>query len=537
MLQETELEKTPLTIQLDALTKQIIVIAMVALAVSIVVGWVRGQTLDVLFLTAVAFAIAAIPDRSASGRHLPVGDRHHHVRRGERHRQAAAIGGDAGCHVGHQLRQDRHAHAEPDDRGRDVAGRPAPDGLGRGLRPPRARLPTSVAWQRWTLNPTCCRWRWHQAAVARDGGLVGDPTEGALVVLAAKGGIDAAETRKEFPRVAEVPFDAAYKLMATFHEMTDTDGRKVIRCFVKGAPDQLLARAANALTAESKLESVDSVRDRFLAYNTWLGEKELRVMGLARRDFPSDTFDRSAPDLYSLTSGSDLTLLALVGVVDPPRPEARAANAEAHAAGIQVRMITGDHAVTAGAIAGQLGIRGKAITGAEFGAMSDEEAGKQINDIGVIARVTPEHKVRLIEVLERARHVTSITGDGVNDAPAPKKADIGVAMGITGSDVSKEAAVMILTDDNFATIVKAVELGRALYESLVKYIRFQMARLFSFIRVFLGASLFCIVSGIPFLPLQTLYINFTIDLFLAIGIWPRGGRAWVDAASTAGGRR
>ena len=239
-------------------------------------------------------------------------------------------------------------------------------------------------------------------------------------------------------------------------------------------------------------------------------------MALARRDFPPETFDPSAPDLLPLVS--DLTLLALVGIVDPPRPEARAAIAEAHAAGIQVRMITGDHAVTAGAIAGQLGIRGRAITGAEFGAMSDEEAGRQINDIGVIARVTPEHKVRLIDVLKRAGHVTSMTGDGVNDAPALKKADIGVAMGITGTDVSKEAAVMILTDDNFATIVKAVELGRALYDSLVKYIRFQMARLFSFILVFLGASLFNIVSGIPFLPLQTLYINFTIDLFLAIGI-------------------
>ena len=150
--------------------------------------------------------------------------------------------------------------------------------------------------------------------------------------------------------------------------------------------------------------------------------------------------------------------------------------------------------------------------------MSDEEAGKQINDIGVIARVTPEHKVRLIEVLKRAGHVTSMTGDGVNDAPALKKADIGVAMGITGTDVSKEAAVMILTDDNFATIVRAVELGRELYDSLVKYIRFQMARLFGFILLFLGASLFNVVSGIPFLPLQTLYINFTVDLFLAIGI-------------------
>jgi Ca2+-transporting ATPase len=336
------------------------------------------------------------------------------------------------------------------------------------------------------------------------------------VVLAAKGGIDAVETRKEFPRLAEVPFDAAYKLMATFHTMTGADGRPVVRCFVKGAPDQLLARSTNALTATGTLDPIDTVHDRFLQYNTYLGEKGLRVMGLARRDFDPATFDPSAPDLLPLVS--DLTLLALVGIVDPPRPEARTAIAEAHAAGIQVRMITGDHAVTAGAIAQQLGIRGRAITGAEFGAMSDDEAGRQINDIGVIARVTPEHKVRLIDVLKRVGHVASMTGDGVNDAPALKKADIGVAMGITGTDVSKEAADMILTDDNFATIVKAVELGRALYDSLVKYIRFQMARLFGFILVFLGAALLNIVSGIPFLPLQTLYVNFTVDLFLAIGI-------------------
>src|SRR5262249_41184960 len=153
--------------------------------------------------------------------------------------------------------------------------------------------------------------------------------------------------------------------------------------------------------------------------------------------------------------------------------EAKTAIAEALAAGIQVRMITGDHAVTAAAIASQLGIPGRAISGAEFGAMSDAEADREIDGVGVIARVTPGQKVRLVEVLKRKGHVASMTGDGVNDAPALKKADIGVAMGITGTDVSKEAAVMILTDDNFATIVRAVELGRELYDNLVKYIRFQ----------------------------------------------------------------
>jgi Ca2+-transporting ATPase len=216
----------------------------------------------------------------------------------------------------------------------------------------------------------------------------------------------------------------------------------------------------------------------------------------------------------------------MVGIVDPPRAEARDAIAKAHSAGIQVRMITGDHAITAEAIARQLGIEGRAITGAEFAAWSDAEAEANIDDIGVIARVAPEDKVHLVDILRRKGHIVAMTGDGVNDAPALKAADIGVAMGITGTEVSKEAAVMILTDDNFATIVRAVEQGRALYDNLMRYIRFQMASLFAFISTFLGASIFDIFGGVPFLPLQTLWINFTVTVFQAVGLGyskPRAG--------------
>ena len=181
-------------------------------------------------------------------------------------------------------------------------------------------------------------------------------------------------------------------------------------------------------------------------------------------------------------------------------------------------MITGDHSVTAAAIAGQLGIEGSVITGAEFGAMTDDQALGAIDDVGVIARVTPEHKVRLVDLLKRRGHIVAMTGDGVNDAPALKRADIGIAMGITGTEVTKEAAVMILTDDNFATIVRAIELGRGLYDNLTKYIRFQMGCLFGFIISFLGASIVNIAGGVPFLPLQTLWINFTTLLFQAIGL-------------------
>ncbi len=213
-----------------------------------------------------------------------------------------------------------------------------------------------------------------------------------------------------------------------------------------------------------------------------------------------------------------LTLLALVGIVDPPRPAAKTAIATAHAAGIQVRMITGDHAITAEAIASELGIEGRAISGAQFAELSEEQADAEIDEIGVIARVTPEQKVRLVNILKRKGHVVGMTGDGVNDAPALKQADIGIAMGITGTEVSKEAAAMILTDDNFATIVKAVELGRGLYDNLVKYIRFQMGVLAGMIITFLGASILNIARGVPFLPLQILWVNFTTQVFQSIGL-------------------
>jgi Ca2+-transporting ATPase len=238
-------------------------------------------------------------------------------------------------------------------------------------------------------------------------------------------------------------------------------------------------------------------------------------MATARRDFDPAAFD-PAGDMLALMG--ELTLLALVGIVDPPRPAAKAAIATAHDAGIQVRMITGDHAITAGAIARELGIEGRAISGAQFAEMTDAQADEEIDGIGVIARVTPEQKVRLVDILKRKGHVVGMTGDGVNDAPALKRADIGIAMGITGTEVSKEAAAMILTDDNFATIVKAVELGRGLYDNLVKYIRFQMGVLSGLILTFLGASILNIASGIPFLPLQTLWVNFTTQVFQAIGL-------------------
>jgi Ca2+-transporting ATPase len=236
-------------------------------------------------------------------------------------------------------------------------------------------------------------------------------------------------------------------------------------------------------------------------------------MVVARRDFDPATFDSSANLIEEVR---DLTLLAMVGIVDPPRAEARDAIAMCHSAGIDVRMITGDHAVTAAAIGKQLGIEGTALTGAEFAAMSDAELEASLDEIGVVARVAPEDKIRLVDMLQRTEHIVAMTGDGVNDAPALKKADIGVAMGITGTEVSKGAAVMILTDDNFATIVKAVEFGRAIYNNLFSYIRFQMTALVAFIVAYLLAAIFLILGGVPFTPLVVLWINFLVQVPIAI---------------------
>jgi Ca2+-transporting ATPase len=240
-----------------------------------------------------------------------------------------------------------------------------------------------------------------------------------------------------------------------------------------------------------------------------------RVMVVGRRDFDPATFDPKAK-LIDLVQ--DLTLMAMVGIVDPPRAEAKDAIAKCHSAGIQVRMITGDHAVTAAAIGHELGIEGKALTGAQFAAIPDDELKQQLDEIGVVARVAPEDKIRLVRLLQEKSNIVAMTGDGVNDAPALKKADIGVAMGITGTEVSKGAAVMILTDDNFATIVKAVEYGRAIYDNLSHFIRFQMASLVAFITAYLGAAFFGIAGGVPFTPSVGLWINFLVTVPVAIAL-------------------
>ena len=514
MLSGVEQEKTPLTKQLDQLTVLITIMAAVALVLIVVIGLIRGEDFDTLFLVGISLAIAAIPTglpavvttllsfgTQALAKQGAIVKR---LRSVETLGSTSAICSDkTGTLTLNQMTA----------RELVVVGRRfSVDGEGYST---TGRILRVAGTGEGTLEPFMLPMALANDAVIRDGACIGDPTEGALVVLAAKGGLDIEGTRASYPRVAEVPFDAEYKLMATFHEMED-GGREVVRCFVKGAPDVLLARSSHYMDAAgSSAPMFDENRQRVLAENDRLAAGGMRVLAVAQRDFDPAAFDPAA-DLLALVA--DLELVALIGIVDPPRKEAKDAIALCHDAGIRVRMITGDHATTAAAIAAQLGIEGRALTGAEFAALPDDQLLAEVDGIGVVARVAPEDKVRLVSILKRQGNIVAMTGDGVNDAPALTRADIGVAMGITGTEVTKDAADMILTDDNFATIVTAVEGGRGLYDNLMKYIRVQMIMLAGFILTFVGAGIFDIANGSPLLPLQILWINFAVDVLLALGL-------------------
>jgi Ca2+-transporting ATPase len=515
MLAKTEAEKTPLQRQLDGLSKIIAGIAGIALVLVVVLGLIRGETLDTLFVTGVTLAVAAIPTGlpAVVTALLSIGTREIAQRNAIMKRLPAvetlgstsAICSDkTGTLTLNKMTAREMA----------IPGQNRFTVTGEGYST-KGEI-KHVGGSRLDLDAYLLPMILCADAVLDGESLIGDPTEGALIVLGAKGGLDIDETRATYPRIAEVPFDSDYKFMATFHEMTGSGGGSVVRCYVKGAPDVLIGRGGSYRAPDGTIVPVtDDNRHLALEANDRMAAGGERVMVVAQRDFDPATFDRDG-DLLGLVE--DLTLLAMVGIVDPPRPEAKAAIAECKSAGIRVRMITGDHATTAGAIGGELGIEGRAITGAEFAAMSDEDLLEQLPDIGVIARVAPEDKVRLVRLLQESDNIVAMTGDGVNDAPALKAANIGVAMGITGTEVSKQAAVMILTDDNFATIVGAVEYGRALYDNLLKYLRFQMSTLVAYIAIFIGAGILSIAGGIPLNPLQILWLNMVIDIPIAVAL-------------------
>jgi Ca2+-transporting ATPase len=540
LLNKTEADKTPLQKQLDRLTIIIAALAGLAFVLMIILGVRNEQALDAVFVSGVALAIAAIPTGlpavvttmySMGTRALAA--QNAIVKRLPSVETLGSVSAICSDKTG-TLTLNKMTAVEISVTGQNrfkVTG----EGYGtQGTIEHTGAVVEGRPWQKPTLayntegtllsaggariDPDQITLPMALCADARldDGVLIGDPTEGALIVLAEKGGISVDGARELYPRVAEVPFDSDYKFMATFHNMTNEQGQPVVRCFVKGAPDVLIARGGYLLIpGEEDAPLTDETRQMALDENERIAQAGERVMVVARRDFDPQTFD---PKGNLIDQVNDLTLLAMVGIVDPPRAEARDAIAKCHSAGIQVRMITGDHAVTAAAIGHQLGIEGMALTGAQFAAMSDEELKEKLPQIGVVARVTPEDKIRLVTMLQEEENIVAMTGDGVNDAPALKKSDIGVAMGITGTEVSKGAATMILTDDNFATIVKAVEFGRGIYNNLFNFVRFQMTQLVAYISSYLLAAVFLVLGGTPFAPLVVLWVNFLVTVPVAIAL-------------------
>ncbi|MEU1697073.1 HAD-IC family P-type ATPase [Streptomyces hirsutus] len=509
MLHSAKPGPTPLQRQIDTLSRTLALIAGLVIALVFVLGLVRGQDFGDLFISAVSLAVAAIPEglpavvaftlAMGTGRMAKKGAIVKKLASVETLGSTTQICTDKTGTLtlnqmtaremllaGRRLTLSGEGYSS-EGRIRTTDGQPLPQTLDHAL----------------TAMGLCTD------AVIRDGEVVGDPTEGALVVLAEKGGIDVTGLRQERPRRLEVPFDSDYKFMATFHDWTDDSGRAVVRCFVKGAPDVLAGRADRLVGEEGILPFDDAARRRFDEGNASLAEQGMRVMALGMEDFPADGF-RAPQDPKDLLDR--IVLTAMVGIVDPPRPEARTAIAECIDAGIRVRMITGDHAVTAGAIARELGIPGAAVTGAELDRIDDETAlAERLDEVGVVARVSPEHKIRIVRALQDRGDVVAMTGDGVNDAPALRKADIGVAMGVTGTEVTKEAGTMVLTDDNFATIVSAVREGRGIYDNIVKFTRFQVSTALGFVATFLIASLTGLSGGAPFTALQILFVNLVMD--------------------------
>ncbi len=505
MLAATAVEQSPLTREMNRLTLWIAGAAGLTMIVMFALGRARGQAWDELFTAAVSLAIAAIPEalptvaqtilslggvdlakRNAIVKDLPSV---------ETLGFTSAINSDkTGTLTMNQMTAVEVV---------DPADRYTISGTGYSTEGKVHHAAGSSD----TIEEAVLPYVMASDAELVDGKVVGDPTEGALLVLGHKAGLDIGATRDRLPRLATLPFDPAYKLMATFNEATGADGHRVVRCFVKGAAPAVMARAATALSKGSAVPWDSGLAEWARSHMERMEREGWRVMAAATHDLDPAAFDPDG-DLLGYVTGLQVT--SLVGMVDPPRDESRDAVASAQAAHIRVRMVTGDDVTTGAAIAKRLGIDGEAILGADFAALPEPERLARIDGIGVVGRVAPEHKVLLADTLKKKGDVVAMTGDGVNDAPAIKAADIGIAMG-TGTEVAKNAGRMILSDDNFATIVFAVEQGRKIYDNLTKYIRFVLVLLVAFVLTFLGASLFNIAAGEPFTPAQVLWIHFVVN--------------------------
>ena len=520
LIQDVEDEQTPLQRRLDGLGKTLAWVALAIIAVVIILGWFRGEDLELLFLTGVSLAVAAIPEslpaivtitlalgsqkllkRNALIRNLPAVETLGSVtvicsdKTGTltENRMTVTVLDVAGntqdlttlvSHKGVLLEADFMGDTSPELNALSVLVR---------------------------AGALC-----NDAVLESENGVVraiGDPTEGALVLAAKQLGYDKTELEAEWPRVAEVPFTSERKRMTTVHKMsprvqeTDLPWRDTPYVLLsKGAVDSLLQVTDRVLVDNQLVPLDESLVDRIMATNAQFAQQGQRVLGVAFRFWDSPELPNDDQQLEE-----NEVFVGLIAMIDPPRPEVKESVAVAKTAGIRPIMITGDHPLTAQQIAKDLGItdNDRHITGQELARMPLSELEKRVEDVSVYARVAPEHKLNIVDALQNNGEIVSMTGDGVNDAPALKQADIGVAMGITGTDVSKEASDMVLLDDNFSTIVAAVEEGRVIYDNIRKFIKYALSSNTGELFLMLVGPL--VGMPLPLLPLQILWINLVTD--------------------------
>ncbi len=534
MLRSVESEETPLQVKLNQLGKWLGYGSLAICAVVFGVGMLRGQNILEMFLTAVSLAIAAVPEglpavvtvclalgtqrmlrRHALIRNLPAV---------ETLGSATVICSDkTGTLTQNEMTVVRvwagGRSYTVEGRGYQPVGRLEADG-----RP--ALLEESPALAGTLLGGALC----NDARLEKTEGeryrMVGDPTEGAMVVAAAKAGLWRQEQEKVLPRVGEVPFDSVRKRMTTVHAWAEgKSGHRpfapasAFMAFTKGATDLVLEKCTHILEHGSSRPLSAADRRTVMQANDAMADQALRVLAVACRPLAVAARRLQAEELEA-----DLTLLGLEGMIDPPRPEVKAAVLTARRAGIKTIMITGDHKRTAHAIAGELGMftpGPDGLTGEEMDKLDDAEFGRLAPVLDVYSRVSPQHKVKIVDTLKVQGHVVAMTGDGVNDAPAVKRADIGVAMGITGTDVAKEAADMVLTDDNYASIVSAIEEGRVIFANIRKFVYYLLScNVGEILIVFLATMLG--LPALPFLPIHLLMLNLVTDGLpaLALGMEP-----------------
>lgn len=513
LMKNTSEKRTPLQVNLDEFGKKLSILILVFSAVIFIVNVFQGETLGSAFMFAVALAVAAIPEALSSIVTIvlsfgtqKMAKEHAIIRKLQAVEGLGSVSVVCSDKTG-TLTQNRMT---------------VEDYYVNGKRIPAGKINLKNENEKLLLR---CSILCNDSSNA-DGQEIGDPTETALINLGSNLGIETAKVRESYPRLSEVPFDSDRKLMSTAHKMKD--GHVMI---VKGAVDVLLdrmteIRSGNAVsdnirngytTGENTVRKITELdRKNIERQNMQFSREGLRVLAFAYKPI------KAGKDI-SIKDEKDLIFLGLIAMMDPPREESNVAVEECMRAGIRPIMITGDHKITASAIAKRIGIlqdESEACEGAEIENMSDEELRKFVDGISVYARVSPEHKIRIVRAWQDKGNIVAMTGDGVNDAPALKQADIGVAMGVTGSEVAKDAAAMVLTDDNFATIIKAVENGRNLYQHIKNAIQFLLSGNFGAILTVLCAS----VTGlpVPFAPVHLLFINLLTDSLpaIALGVEP-----------------